>query len=107
MSRIARDKKTLEFMISIYCEKKHNLDIENCPSCKELYEYSLKRLENCKYGEAKTSCKKCKTHCYLPDKREKIREVMRFSGPRVVLYRPHQYIRYLLNSNGRKIKSTE
>jgi len=106
MSRIEKDKKTLEFMISLYCEKKHKLGLENCPSCKDLYDYSIKRLENCRYGEEKTSCKKCKTHCYIPDKREKIREVMRFSGPRIMLYRPHQYIRYILNSNGSKAKST-
>lgn len=102
MSRIEKDRRTLEFMISIYCEKKHKLGMENCPSCKELYEYASKRLDNCKYGEEKTSCKKCSTHCYVPGMREKIREVMRFSGPRVMIYRPHQYIRYLLKSNGSK-----
>jgi len=102
MSRIEKDKRTLEFMIDLYCEKKHGLGLDNCHECKALYDYAENRLEKCRYGENKTSCKKCKTHCYRPDMREKIKEVMRFSGPRVLIYRPHHYIRYVMKSNGSK-----
>lgn len=66
-----------------------------CDTCRELEAYAHKRLTACKYGNLKTSCKKCPTHCYRKDMREKIREVMRFSGPRMMLYHPVEAIRHM------------
>ena len=68
-----------------------------CGECRELLEYSLARLEHCKFGNAKTKCHKCPVHCYRPDMREKIRTVMRFSGPRMLLYHPLEALRYLFS----------
>ena len=68
-----------------------------CGECRELLEYSLARLEHCKFGNAKTKCHKCPVHCYRPDMREKIRTVMRFSGPRMLLYHPMEALRYLFS----------
>lgn len=51
--------------------------------------YATARLDRCKFGDGKTKCHKCHVHCYRPDMREKIRVVMRFSGPRMMLYRKH------------------
>ena len=93
-TRIEREKQTVSLMIRLYCkrkEKNHQL----CSTCKELEEYAHKRLSACKYGEQKTSCKKCPTHCYKKDMREKIREVMRFSGPRMILHHPLKAVRHL------------
>ena len=68
-----------------------------CGDCRELLEYSLARLEHCKFGNTKTKCHKCPVHCYRPDMREKIRTVMRFSGPRMLLYHPLEALRYLFS----------
>ena len=68
-----------------------------CGDFRELLEYSLARLEHCKFGNAKTKCHKCPVHCYRPDMREKIRTVMRFSGPRMLLYHPLEALRYLFS----------
>lgn len=68
-----------------------------CGECRELLEYSLARLKHCKFGNAKTKCHKCPVHCYRPDMREKIRTVMRFSGPRMLLYHPLEALRYLFS----------
>ena len=68
-----------------------------CGECRELLEYSLARLEHCKFGNAKTKCHKCPVHCYRPDMREKIRTVMRFSGPGMLLYHPLEALRYLFS----------
>lgn len=68
-----------------------------CGECRELLEYSLARLEHCKFGNTKTKCHKCPVHCYRPDMREKIRTVMRFSGPRMLLYHPLEALRYLFS----------
>lgn len=60
-------------------------------------DYSLGRLDRCKFGNAKTKCHKCPVHCYRPDMRERIRAVMRFSGPRMILHHPLEAIRYLVS----------
>lgn len=54
------------------------------------------RLDRCKFDERKTKCHKCNVHCYRPDMREKIREVMRFSGPRMIFHHPMEALRYIL-----------
>lgn len=52
MTKIEREKRTIELMIKIYCKKKHK-EKELCPECSELLEYALKRLTYCKFGEEK------------------------------------------------------
>ena len=36
----------------------------------------------------KTFCSACKIHCYRNDMAEKIRKVMRYSGPRIIFHHP-------------------
>jgi hypothetical protein len=86
--RIAREKKTVSAMIKIYCNNHHDTGKELCQECKELQEYSMIRLDKCKYQEDKTTCAKCPTHCYKPSMRERIRETMKYSGPRMLLRHP-------------------
>ncbi|MBD3591667.1 nitrous oxide-stimulated promoter family protein [Bacteroides sp. GM023] len=94
--RIAHEKKVVELMIRIYCRKKEkNADL--CPDCEELLCYAHARLDRCPFGEKKSSCKKCTVHCYKPAMRERMRLVMRFSGPRMMLYAPWEALRHLLN----------
>jgi hypothetical protein len=54
--------------------------------------------------ETKTFCSNCNVHCYKPEMREKIREVMRFSDPRMIFYHPIMAIRHLIES--RKLELT-
>jgi predicted amidophosphoribosyltransferase len=94
-NRIEKEKRIMEFMVKLYCHKKEKNN-KLCNSCKDLIEYSKKRLDNCPYGNNKSSCKKCQKHCYKKEYREKIREVMRYSGPRIILYKPLEFIRHLV-----------
>ena len=94
MKRIEREKQTVSLMIRLYCRKKEGNRVL-CEECRELEGYAHKRLTACRYGEQKTSCKKCPTHCYRKDMRDKIRAVMRFSGPRMILYHPIEAIRHM------------
>ncbi len=94
LKRVAREKKVVELMIRLYCRKKEG-NRKLCPECAELLEYSRRRLEYCLFGSAKPSCKKCPIHCYKPAMRERIRTVMRFSGPRMMLYHPLIALRHL------------
>lgn len=94
--RVAHEKKVVELMIRIYCRKKEK-NAALCPDCEELLRYAHARLDRCPFGEKKSSCKKCTVHCYKPAMRERMRLVMRFSGPRMVLYAPWEALRHLLN----------
>ena len=95
MSRIEEEKRVVEQMIRLYCRKCEGHD-ELCPSCKELLDYAHSRLERCRYGEHKPTCKKCPVHCYRPQMKERIRMVMRWSGPRMIIYHPIAAIQHLI-----------
>ena len=98
MGRIEREKKTIKLMIDIYCKKKNgNKNRELCNECQELLEYANKRLSFCKFGENKSTCSRCPIHCYKKDMKIKVKEVMRFSGPRLIIYNPIELIRHALN----------
>ncbi|RHV94706.1 nitrous oxide-stimulated promoter family protein [Culturomica massiliensis] len=93
MDKIQKEKKIIATMIRLYCRKREK-NAELCPECRVLLEYAHKRLELCPFGESKTSCKHCTIHCYRPEMREKIRKVMRYSGPRMLLYHPWVAIKH-------------
>ena len=95
MSRIEREKQTVRKMIELYC--RHHLKKDTMPEeYQRLAEFACRRLDHCKYGENKTPCKKCPTHCYAPKEREAIRAIMRWVGPRMILYSPKAAIIHLL-----------
>ena len=95
LGRVEKEKIVIELMINIYCRKKHNLKDGLCDECKELLEYAHKRLTLCKFGDEKTTCSKCPIHCYKKDMKLKVKEVMRFSGPRLIIYNPIELIRHM------------
>ena len=96
MSRIQREKETINLMINIYCRKKHkSKKNELCDECKELLEYANKRLDFCKFGDDKKFCSKCPIHCYKNDMKVKIKKVMKFSGPWLIIYSPMQLIKHI------------
>ncbi|OKP69282.1 hypothetical protein A3842_26145 [Paenibacillus sp. P3E] len=92
--KIRKEKVIVSKMIGIYCKKKHHKK-ELCEECQNVNEYAMKRLSHCKFGEEKTACAKCSIHCYTPVYRQKIKEVMRFSGPWMLLYHPLESIRHI------------
>lgn len=85
-----REMKTLEFMIGIYCRKKHKHKDGLCAECKELLDYARLRRSLCPFGDKKTFCSNCKIHCYKKEMHEKMRNVMKFAGPRMIFYDPKQ-----------------
>jgi len=94
-----KDIKVLSQFIGIYCREHHRTEARNafavkderlrsclgqkdlvlCKDCSKLLNHGIAKLLLCPYNP-KPACKKCKTHCYAPGYRERIREVMRFSG---------------------------
>ena len=59
-----------------------------CPECTEFLSYAFLRLDKCPFQEEKSTCGKCLVHCYQPQMREKVKKVMRYSGPRMLLRSP-------------------
>jgi len=93
-----REKKMISQMIALYCHRNHVL----CPECAALNDYARARSEHCPFMETKTFCVNCRVHCYKPDMREKIRAVMRFSGPRMIFYHPVAAIRHVVETKREK-----
>lgn len=97
-----REKQMVSQMIALYCRKKHGGRKELCPECAELDAYAQLRSEKCPFMETKTFCSNCKVYCYKPEMRERIREVMRFSGPRMLFHHPVAAIRHVIESKKEK-----
>ncbi|MBW4828095.1 MAG: nitrous oxide-stimulated promoter family protein [Clostridiaceae bacterium] len=93
-----KEQEILNLMIKIYCKKKHHNNKNLCESCKELMEYSNKRISKCPHMETKTFCSSCTTHCYDRKHQESIREVMRFSGPWMIFYHPIALIKHIIQT---------
>ncbi len=95
MGRIEREKNVVAVMIRLYCGKKHGESRPPCKECGDLLRYAHKKLENCRYNEKKTSCRRCRTHCYREDMRHRMKKVMGYSGPRMVGYKPMEWLKHL------------
>lgn len=97
-SKLEKEKETVSRMIALYCKKKHGARAHLCPACEALRQYAMQKSDRCPFMETKTFCSNCRVHCYKPEMRERIREVMHFSGPRMLLYHPVMAIRHLIES---------
>lgn len=86
--RIAREKKTVESMITIFCKDHHDKKSELCAECDELLNYAHSKLDKCTFQGAKPTCAKCTIHCYMPVMRGKAKAVMKYSGPRMIYSHP-------------------
>ena len=102
-----KEQQVVSKIIELYCRKKHKTKGEICPDCQVLKNYAELRISKSPFMETKTFCSNCKVHCYKPQMREKIREVMRFSGPRMIFYHPIMAIVHLIESNKEKKKLQE
>jgi hypothetical protein len=91
------DIRILMKFVSIFCRENHEAEktpfpfklfevkeierkeISLCPECSRLLTYGLTMRVKCPH-DPKPMCKKCESPCYKGDNKEKIREVMKFSG---------------------------
>ena len=103
--RVRRERRTIAAMLVIYCRDHRHRPGRTvrragdlCPGCAELLGYAEERLRGCRYGAAKPTCADCPVHCYKPAMRERVREVMRYAGPRMLLSHPLLAILHLIDS---------
>lgn len=93
-----KEKELVSQMIALYCRKQHGMKKHLCEECKALDEYARMRSDRCPFMETKTFCSNCKVHCYQPAMRQRIREVMRFSGPRMIFRHPVTVTRHMIET---------
>ena len=92
-----KDLKVLLQFTSVYCRVKHpegkhvvctdenelqQLPLKKYPVCRECEAfllYAFQRRLRCPL-EDKPACKHCPVHCYKSEHREKVKEIMKFSG---------------------------
>ncbi len=92
---IEREKRIIALMIRLYCRhklKQKEPDAEHAA----LIEYCQTQLSHCRWQDEKPPCKFCTSHCYAKKQREQVRLIMRWMGPRMVLYAPMEVVRHLL-----------
>ena len=94
-----REKRVVAEMIALYCRDNHTgRRGALCPDCAALTAYAHARSDSCPFMGNKTFCSNCRVHCYSGDMRERIRRVMRYSGPRMLRTHPILAVRHLLES---------
>jgi hypothetical protein len=98
--RLLREYRTIGSMLRIWCRDHHRTQPRAdglCGECTELLAYAGQRLAKCPYGEDKPTCAKCPVHCYKRAQRAKVREVMRYAGPRMLWRHPVQAMLHILD----------
>jgi hypothetical protein len=100
--QIKKDSEILAEFVHIYCSDRHpgaararamaggavgrileSVSFTYCEECSRLVLHAVSKRVLCPH-DPKPACKKCPAHCYGPGYREKIREVMRYSGMRLI-----------------------
>ena len=97
-SRFQREKKTIGAMIQLHCHDIHDEAGGLCDECGDLQGYAFFRLDKCPFGADKPTCAKCIVHCYKPGMRERIKQVMRYSGPKMTFRHPILALFHVIDS---------
>ena len=97
-----KDLRVLVSFTSVYCHHHHEapatgVDVGNescaplvegkhqvCTDCREFLAYAVARRIHCPL-DPKPDCKHCPVHCYKPNYRQQVKDVMRFSGKHLLL----------------------
>lgn len=106
-TRMDREDRTVAAMITLYCRDRHGTAGTLCAACAGLAAYAHERLRKCPFQDGKTVCSKCTVHCYNADMRQRVKEVMRYCGPRMMTRHPVMAVLHLLDRRRKTaIKST-
>jgi len=97
-----QDLKILADFIELFCHARHDRSMVGertipgilqqgerspktiCVECADLLAHGMKKRALCPL-DPKPTCKSCHVHCYTPEYRQKIREIMAYSGRRMIL----------------------
>ncbi len=93
MDKETKDLRVLALFTNTYCadhhadreRNPHDLDLPRtdayryCAECADFLAYAIERRRRCPL-DPRPSCKHCEVHCYRAGHRDKVREIMRYSG---------------------------
>lgn len=101
-ARLDRELKTIAVMVNIYCHDHHKSAATQantpCEDCSRFLEYARQRLAHCPFAEQKPTCGNCTIHCYKKEMQDKAKQIMRYSGPRMIWRHPVMALFHLLDS---------
>lgn len=93
-----KDIRLIGKFVEVYCKGRHGVterlafhlpaeagERRLCSECAAFMEYAIARRMKCPLEAEKPTCKRCRIHCYAKPQREKIREIMAWSGKRLML----------------------
>lgn len=93
-----KDIRLIAKFVEVYCNDKHSTiprltitlpgevgQTSLCSECAEFMEYATNRRLNCPLEDEKPTCKHCRIHCYDKTRREKVREIMAYSGRKLLM----------------------
>jgi hypothetical protein len=94
----AKDLKLIGKFVEVYCQGYHGASERNlfslpaglgerrfCPECSQFMKYAVTRRIKCPLEAEKPSCKHCRTHCYNKGNLAKVKEIMAYSGMKLML----------------------
>ena len=106
-ANLDRDRATLEAIGSIYCKAHHGRAASEagstlCSECAQVVDYAMARTKKCPNNH-EGNCKDCTIHCYAGEMRERVKAMMAYSAPRMLVRHPAMTARYLRKKlRGRK-----
>lgn len=93
-----KDIKLIGKFVEVYCKGRHGKvdrsaislpsglgERRLCPECSTFMQYAITRRIKCPLEAEKPSCKHCRTHCYNKANLAKVKEIMAYSGKKLML----------------------
>jgi hypothetical protein len=100
-----KDIRLIGKFVEVYCSGKHKTAVKTtfqlpfglgerqlCPECSVFMKYAVTRRIKCPLEAQKPTCKHCKVHCYNKSNLAKVKEIMEYSGKRLMLRGRLDYI---------------
>lgn len=113
-SRTTKDLRTLGRFIEVFCQGQHGsaqrsevtiaaLDITGtvgrpimlCENCARLCAHAFVKRLHCRFDD-KPECKHCPNQCYHPRHQQQIRQVMKYSGRKLLMRGRLDYLLHLI-----------
>lgn len=99
---IRGEMKLMNRMVALYYKNKAN---DFTISEKRMQSYAINRLASCRFGEEKTTCRKCPVHCYQEKYRLQMKKIMRYSGPKMLIRHPVLCMQHAARGMIRRVES--
>jgi hypothetical protein len=100
-----KDIRLIGKFVEVYCAGTHRtverssvalpaglVERSLCTECRAFLEYAVTKRLKCPLEAEKPTCKHCRIHCYDRPRREKVREIMSYSGRALMLRGRLDYI---------------